>query len=261
MKTLTTLFTAGLLAATCGATLAPHAAQAKSHAQPDSCDAKRSIAISGSATVIAQPDLAIVTFTINKRANALAAALGALKGDSLRLRDALQRAGVASTDINTDHFSILPFDYEPSQARASDYNGENKPAQERIYAVNSRIDVTVREIKRLSEFVDLGIASGAEGIAGLQMLDSKLRAHRDEARVLAAKAAREKATLLATASGAKLGCLIKIEEVSRWWWNDSGNVRGQNTVQAAADPGADGQPAYAGAINAQAEVQLVYALE
>jgi uncharacterized protein len=227
-------------------------------AQTDACNDKRTISVSGAATVVAAPDYAILTFTINKRASTLAAALGALKGDSLKLRDALQRAGVSSLDINTEHFAIAPV-YDTSQAR--DYSSENKAAEQRYYAVNGRVDVTVREIKRLSEFVDLGISNGAEGIDGMQMLDSKLRQHRDEARVLAVKAAKEKAALLASNAGTKIGCVLRIEESSRWWWNGANDLRSQNTVQAAPEAGAgDGQPALSGAINAQADVQMVFAL-
>jgi uncharacterized protein len=240
---------------------AAHAQTTPPPAADPACNPARTITVTGSATVVALPDYAVLTFTFSERAKTAGAALSTLKNSTLLLRDAMQQAGVASRDINTDDFAFGPIEYGyRSQSRGS-YGTTAEPAQEQTeFVVHSRVDVTVRNINRISELIDLGVASGANGLEGVQMLDSRLRAHRDEARLLAVKAAGEKAALMSGASGAKLGCVLTINETSQgWWWNGNAANATQNVSQAAPEGGA-GDALISGAINARADVSVVYAL-
>jgi hypothetical protein len=244
------------------------AGPARTHAQTTpppavdaTCNPARTITVTGSATVVALPDYAILTFTFSEHAKTSGAALSALKNSTLMLRDAMQRAGVASRDINTDDFTFAPVEYDYASRSRSQYPSTTEPERQPVeFRVHSRVDVTVRNVARISELIDLGIASGANGFAGVQMLDSKLRAHRDEARLLAVKAASEKAALLTGASGAKLGCVLSMSETSLgWWWNGNAANTTQNVSQSAPEGGV-GDAMISGAINARADVSMVYAV-
>jgi len=63
------------------------------------------------------------------------------------------------------------------------------------------------------------LQAGATHIFDVDFAVKDARKFRDEARLLACKAAREKAELLATALGAKLGPAIAINEPNNWHWS------------------------------------------
>ena len=71
----------------------------------------------------------------------------------------------------------------------------------------------MKDIDLLEKLIDSALVSGANRLHGIEYKDSNLRKHRDEARRMAAKAAREKAELFASELGVKVGKPLVIEEV------------------------------------------------
>lgn len=229
-------------------------------AQPVTCNTTRTITVNGAAIVTTMPDYATVSFGVNVNAKTSAEALNTLKSTTLTIRGRLQDAGIASRDIATDEFNIVPF--------ADQYASQRSDTTEFRYATSGRMDVTVRDLKRLSEVIDIAFKAGANTMTSVQLQDSKLRAHRDEARVLAVKAAAEKAALLTAASGTAVACVLKIDEIKTyeqgWWWNPGSGAQAQNVVQASGDDARyslDETTVAPGAIRVRAEVQLTYGLQ
>lgn len=235
-------------------------AHASELTQAVACNTTRTITVNGAAMVTAMPDYATVSFGVNVNAKTSAEALSALKTSTLTIRGKLQEAGTASRDIATDEFNIVPF--------ADQYASQRSDATEFRYATSGRLDVTVRDLKRMSEVIDIAFKAGANTMSSVQLQDSKLRAHRDEARVLAVKAAAEKAALLAAASGTAVGCVLKIDEIKTFeqggWWNPGGSAQAQNVVQASGEDARyslDETTVAPGSIRVRAEVQIMYGLQ
>jgi uncharacterized protein len=76
-------------------------------------------------------------------------------------------------------------------------------------------------------------------VHGIEFRTTELRKHRDQARMLALKAAQEKAELLTRETGSKLGKVLSIGEASfgysssyaSWWGERYGGGMSQNVSQ------------------------------
>jgi hypothetical protein len=110
-------------------------------------------------------------------------------------------------------------------------------------------------------------------VHGIDFQTTELKKHREEARDLALKAAREKAGLMAAALGRKVGAPLQISEGyngSSWWYNagwwgaGSGLGQGlsQNVIQEAGPgPGEVRDGVALGKVSVRANVTVTFALE
>jgi uncharacterized protein YggE len=126
-----------------------------------------------------------------------------LTAKSNALVNALKAAGIEDKDITTSYFDIQPnYRYDVSTRYTDGYNGTVK------------ISVKVRNIDKAGDIIDKSMGAGANIIESISFTVDDLTKVRSEARVLAAKAAKDKAQTLADASDAGLGGLISIAETS-----------------------------------------------
>src|SRR5260370_2486197 len=96
------------------------------------------------------------------------------------------------------------------------------------FTAEQSITVTVRDITKLDTLLESLIKAGGNRIDSIQYETSDMRKHRDRARDLAVKAAREKAEALAKALGQEIGKAYSIEEVpesnNEYAWGYASNV-------------------------------------
>lgn len=120
------------------------------------------------------------------------------------MTDALKKLGIADKDIQTSNYSIYP---------QIDYQNGNKVSG---YQVSANVEITVRDISKLSEAIDVATANGANNVSGVQftVADDKLKDLQQQARDLAVKDAKVKATSLAAAAGVNLGRVVNVVETS-----------------------------------------------
>ncbi|MCB1032588.1 MAG: SIMPL domain-containing protein [Acidobacteria bacterium] len=237
------------------AVLAAGAAQAHDVNMPAR---QRTLSVSGQAAVQVVPDeveLVVGVETDDKeleRAKAdndrrLEAALGATR-----------RHGVAPEKVATDYLNV-----EPRWDTRDD---------ERVflgYWVRKNLTLTLRDLSQFDALLSELLTAGVTHVHDIEFRTTELRKHRDEARRLAAVAAREKGELLARELGAALGEPISISEerggfwygYGSWWgqrWNTSAM---QNTVtsfgSAPAEPTGTLSP---GQISVQATVSVTFEL-
>jgi uncharacterized protein YggE len=114
------------------------------------------------------------------------------------------------------------------------------------------------------------LEAGATHVHGVQFRTTELRTHKDQARSLAIKAAREKAVALAGELGQGVGQPQQIHEdqsgwwspYSSWWGPGWGGMMTQNVIQNAATEGYVGDSGLApGQIAVQARVTVSFALQ
>ena len=154
-----------------------------------------SISVSGSATVEAAPDLAVVRVAVEREARTADRARGEVATAVEEMRQALRDAGIPDEDVTTESFNVyLQYDYR---------DGDRTPDGYR--AVHSfRIEVTP---DRAGEVIDLSVGNGADRVSGVSFtLSEERRAElRQEALTLAVENARTDAETMAAAAGVPVG--------------------------------------------------------
>jgi len=140
----------------------------------------------------------------------------------------IKRSGVADKDVQTDFLSV-----EPS------YDGSVSRVQPTHYVVRKSIEIRFNKIQGFEGFVTGLLTNGVTTIHGVDFRTTQLRKHRDTARSMAIRAAREKAEALAGELGVRVGKVYNItaNEWSGWagWggWGGRGQGMYQNSVQNA----------------------------
>ena len=106
----------------------------------------------------------------------------------------LQNAGIDPRDLQTSGYSIYPV-YEDSSLGFGQ--------KIRYYQVTNTLTVTVREINRTGEYIDIAVASGANQAYGITftLSEERMRVARNEALQIAVAQARADADTVAAAVG------------------------------------------------------------
>jgi uncharacterized protein YggE len=194
------------------------------------------ISVSGSAEVKVVPDEIRLSVGVETRDQNLDVAR---RQNDERIASALaflKDAGVKDKDVQTDFISVMP-DY--------DYNSSHvKPV---AYIVRKSIEIRVTAITNFEGIVTGLLTNGVNYIQGIDFRTSQLRKHRDQARELAIKAAREKADAMALALGVKRGKVsnITVNDWSGGWggyqnrwgaqWGINGQVQNVQNLGALSD--------------------------
>jgi len=139
--------------------------------------------------------------------------------------DFIKNSGVKEKDVQTDFLSVEP-NYDHSLSRT-------KPT---FYLVRKSIEVRFTRIQRFEGFVTGLLTNGVTTIHGIDFRSTEMRKHRDTARAMAIRAAREKADALAAELGVKRGKVYNItaNDWSGWaggYWGGRGGAMFQNTAQ------------------------------
>lgn len=218
--------------------------------------APRTITVSGEAEVKVPPDEVVLTLGVESRHKDLREVK---RLNDARMKDilaAVQAAGVASKDIRTDYLNLQPnYDHPAGRPAFIDYTQR------------TTVVVTLRDVAKFDTLVTAVLQAGVEYIHGIDFRTSELRKYRDEARVLAMKAAREKAVALADVLGQKVGKPRSIQEGQGGWFSSYGGWWGrgyqgmaQNVVQSAPGGGQEG-PVAPGTVSVRANVSITFEIE
>jgi uncharacterized protein YggE len=162
------------------------------------------ISVQGTATVRVAPELAIITLGIETNADLLDQAH---QRNEQIAKAVVERLGRLSPlpQIQLGVMSLGPVrDYK---------HGESVIVSQ---AAHQAITVTSQP-GQVQALVLTALQAGATHILGVEYAVRDVRAFRDQARLLACKAAREKADLMAVALGAKLGAVVTINEPETPW--------------------------------------------
>jgi uncharacterized protein YggE len=220
----------------------------------------RTISVTGEALVKVIPDYVVITLVVETIEKELPKARVANDDRVKRLLAAAHAHGVAETDIATDQIQIAPR-YEGSYERVS-----TRPV---AYEVEKTVVLTLRELATFEPLLAACLDTGANQVRGIQFATSELRKHRDAARALAIKAAREKASALAAELGLTIGTPRTVTESGGRCWSFYGSYSGarspamsQNVVQAASSgAGEGGETTAPGTVNVSATVAITFDLE
>ena len=164
---------------------------------------ERTISVSASGTVTAEPDIAHISAGVTTEGETAKDAIARNSAVMGKLIEGLKGAGIAARDIQTTTLQVEPRYTQPKDGRPGAISG---------YRVVNQVRLTVREVKRLGEVLDQAIALGANQINSIGFDVADAETLKDEARKQAMVNAKRRAELYATAAGAQLGQVLRISE-------------------------------------------------
>ena len=217
------------------------------------------ISVTGSAEVKVAPDEIYFRVGVETRHENLE---DAKKQNDERVSKALaflKASDVTGKDIQTDFVSIEPI-YDEGVSRT-------KPV---TYIVRKSIEVKLTSIESYEGLLTGLLNNGVNNVHGIEFRTSQLRKHRDTARAMAIRAAKEKADALASELGVKRGRVCNIN-ANDWggflsssgsFWRRSGGGMTQNSIQniGGAAEAAEGTLSV-GQISVSASVNVSFLIE
>lgn len=171
-------------------------------AQNDTKD--RVITTSATGEVLGAPDMAQISVGVQTQSPdvRVAQAENAIIMDNLV--NALLGAGIAKDDIQTSGYSIYPV-YES--------NPMGLTPKIQYYQVTNTVQITVRDVNRVGEIIDIAVSNGANQANGISftLSDEKARAVRNVALQEAVVQAKADADTVAAATGVQI---IGVRDIS-----------------------------------------------
>lgn len=214
----------------------------------------RFVSVDSSETVSVVPDIAEVVYSVRTESGTAADCQQQNAASVAQVTELLQTLGVAESSIQTSDFSMRPvYDYSGSTARITGYEAE------------TALTVSDLKIEGLGDILSQSVASGINTVQSITYQASGYDQSYQEALTKAVDMARQKADVLAAASGAKVGRVLTIQETSGYTqarYEDSASVNALNARKemALSDAEEDLSQIMPGEIAVKASVTVEYEL-
>jgi uncharacterized protein len=176
---------------------------------PSPFEPVRSVTVTGVGQVRVIPDEAVIVIGVETQALTAREAITENNEQMQDVLDALQEAGIPSSDIQTRTLNLFPR-----------YDGDRQVPGGRLgeitgYTAANQVEVRLRQLADVGDIIDAAIMAGANTIDGIRFEVSDPIQVLDQARVEAMNDARRKAEQLAELANASLGNVMSISEFSR----------------------------------------------
>ena len=216
------------------------------HAQ-ENVNRPRTISVSGTAEIRVAPDEAILTLGIQSQDKDLAIAKTQNDKRLKKILTVAREAGIETKYIQTSSLTMEP-----------EYSQEKAP---RLldYKVSQTIVVTMKDLSRYEALMTSFLEAGLNHVDGIQFMVSDPKKFREEVRVKAVRAAREKAVTMAAELGQKVGKPWEVSEAT----DSDIPYRASNILLAYnGAPGPEGESALpSGEVTIRASVRVSFQLE
>jgi uncharacterized protein YggE len=159
----------------------------------DGCTHPRIISVTGTAEVAVTPDEVTLTLGVDSRDKELALAK---KNNDERVKKLLalaHSAGVDAKNIQTSALTIEP-----------EYSDEKIP-KFLAYEMSQVVTITLTDRSKYEDLMTSALNTGVNRVLGIRFFVAEPRKYREEARLKAVRAAREKATAMAAELGQTIG--------------------------------------------------------
>jgi uncharacterized protein YggE len=217
------------------------------------------ISVSGSAEVKVAPDEIYLKLGVETRHESLENAKTQNDERVSKALAFLKVSDIKTKDVQTDFISIEPT-YDSNVSRT-------KPV---TFVVRKSIEVKLTDTGSFEGLLTGLLTNGVNNVHGIEFRTSQLRKHRDTARAMAIRAAREKASALASELGVKCGKVYNINANDWGGWSASGSHWGgrygggmyQNAVQnVGGSVETDDSTLSVGQISVSATVNVSFLIE
>ena len=216
---------------------------------PTTTTPEHTISVSGTGTVTLKPDVADLHLGVLVNRTTVKAARADAAVAMTKVLAAIKALGIDDKDVQTSNVSLQPtYDYS---------NGTNPPRITGFQMSNS-VTVTVRDLAKLGDAIDNGLAAGATSLDGVTFRVNDETAAEAQARQAAMAEAKAKADTLAAAAGVSVGGVASISETSA-------PIPYPITYNLAAPTAVDGSkvstPVQAGTTDVTITVAVVYLIK
>jgi uncharacterized protein len=217
------------------------------------------ISVTGSAEVKVAPDEIGLSIGVETRHETMAEAKRQNDERIAKALSFIKSSGVKDKDVQTDFLSA-----EPNY----DYYGVSR-TNPVYFVVRKSIEIRLSKIQGFEGFVAGLLTNGITTIHGIDFRTTELRKHRDAARAMAIRAAREKADAMAAELGVRRGKVhnVSTDDWNGWrsgsWWGgrSSGMNRSQNAVQNEGASETTDSTLSIGQISVSASVNVSFLIE
>lgn len=204
------------------------------------------ISVTGLGRAVGDPDMARVQVGVSVANEDVGAAVAQSNQVIAELLERLAEQGIAEQDIQTTNFSIWTEEqWDPETGQ---------PREQRLYRVESTLQLTVREIDDLGSILETAIENGANNIHGLSFTIGDPAPLADEARAASLRDARQRAEAIAAELGLSLGRVLSVTEAS------GADVVPIAEAARAMSGGAGEPPISEGSMSVSVSTEVVYEL-
>lgn len=214
----------------------------------DAVSSPRTIVVLGEAQVSAPPDKAVISLGARHTAKSAAEALAKTSEAVGAILSRMEQMGIDPKDVQTSNLSLNPL-----WGKSRSYEEGEIAAPIGFEAANT-VRVTLRDLDRLGEMLDLVTREGANAFSGFQFGLIDPEPVRDEARSAAVTDARRKAELYARAAGVRLGEVLLLSE------DLSGAAQFPQPMMEMSMARSSTVPIAQGEVSQSASVKVIYAI-
>ncbi len=200
------------------------------------------ITVTGSAEVFVEPDEAHISLDVTKLDKDLAIAKKQNDETTAKVLEVTRRFNIPAQNVNIRNISVEMKYKIIRDPKKPVYDEDGDLTGEKIfvgYEVSKTIKIKFLELNKFEELFSELLKTGITEVNDVSFETSKLRQYKDQARDMSLKAAKEKATAMASAIGQTIGKAIKITEgtVSNTNLNYSNlSVNGQMVANTRSTP-------------------------
>lgn len=206
------------------------------------------ITVNGNGIVKVSPNMADLSFAVVTEAADAGTATTQNANLVNKVINALKNSGIPQADITTAGYNLHPkYIYE-----------ENKSPKISGYEVRNEILVTVRDLSKVGNTIDIAVKNGINQVQNIRFyvegnMDQKIKALRQ-----AIEEARSKAEVIAAAIGKKI---VGVKSATGDWYNDSPPPIILEKRMAAGAGSAMDTPINPGMVEIRASAQIVYIIQ
>lgn len=211
-------------------------------------DSPALITTSGEAVVYAVPDEILLSFTITTNDEEIKKAREKNRKKAQSAIEYLKNeAGISAPHIQTQYMSLRPKDQFKSQKIP-------------YYIASQTISICITDLSKFENIIDNLLEKGITSINAPIFRTTESRKYKDEARIKAIIAAKEKAELLAGTLGQKLGQAHSINEIGNNWNASRANAYA-NSFDGVGTSQSTGEGFAPGQLEIRATVEVAFLLQ
>jgi uncharacterized protein YggE len=173
------------------------------------------IAVTGNAEVLVEPDEANISLDVTKLNKDLAVAKKQNDETTAKILEVTRRFNIPTQDVNIRNITVEIKNRIIRDPKKPVYDEDGDLTGEKVflgYEVSKTIRIKFVELNKFEELFAELLKTGVTEVNSVSFETSKLRQYKDQARDMAIKAAKEKATAMAGSIGQTIGKAIRITE-------------------------------------------------
>ena len=210
--------------------------------------AEKTLNVTGSGTVYLDADIAYASLGVSYTGADLSVIQQKANETIEAICKAMEEAGLDAKNISTDSINIYPmYDYSENEDKLTGYR------------IDERLSIRTENIDALGAYIDAAFAAGANTFDSITFSVKDDSQAKKDALKKAVQDAREKAEVIAEASGEEIDGVATISESEQYsYYNTDSRAYIMKTESADA---AAGTTVRAAQINVSADVQIAYRLK